>query len=127
MPLFVLIVAGIVDFGWLFFHRSAVDAAVHSGCREGSLVDPMVGDPMARATTALVEALDSGGLPCNDRCTTTVSETGAIPNRALRCELTLEFDPLFGLITGGRSLRATTQVRFEWQRDDAEFMPGSGG
>ena len=124
MPVFVLIVAGLVDFGWLFFHRSAVDAAVQAGCREGALVDPLLGDPDATAASAMVVALEDNGVPCGGTCTTSVTETGTVPNRSLQCQLGIDFKPLFGLLSTDMPLSSTTQARFEWQREPSSLPAG---
>jgi len=125
MPVFVVIVAGLTDFGWLFFHRSAVDAAVQAGCREGALVDPLLGDPEATATAGMVSALRDNGVPCGEGCTTAVTQTGVVPSRSLQCHLSIHFEPLFGLLTGKMPVSATTDARFEWQREPSA-LPGAG-
>jgi hypothetical protein len=117
MPVFVTIVAAIGDFGWLFFHRSAVDAAVSEGCREGAIVDPMVDDPHATAYAAMAHGIQISGLKCDEECTLSTTESGTVPNRLLVCSLTYTYQPLFGLITKDLDLYAETATRFEWQRD----------
>ena len=127
MPVFVLIAAGTVDFAWLFYHRSTVDAALGEGCREGSLVDPMLGNPESAAETALVDALEANGLECASvACVASASIVGSMPDTSVHCELDITFDPLFGILAGDQHMHAETQRRLEWQRETAIVTPPEG-
>lgn len=120
MPIFVLMVAAITDFGWLFFQRAAVDAAVGDGCRAGAIIDPMLGDPAATAVAKMRAAVVANGLLCGDDCITTSNQLGSVPNKLLVCSLSLTYEPLFGLLTDSMTLEAETVARFEWQREDLD-------
>lgn len=127
MPIFVLLVAATVDFGWLFYHRSTVDAAVAEGCREGALVDPIAGYPTIVAEEALIDSLDRNGLPCEDvACEAHATLVGAMPTQSVQCTLQVTYQPLFGLLAGNQRLRARTSHRLEWQRESALPLPPEG-
>ena len=36
LPLFLLLFSAVIDFGWLFYEQSALDGAIHDGCRKGA-------------------------------------------------------------------------------------------
>jgi hypothetical protein len=127
MPVFVLIAAATIDFAWLFYHRSAVDAAVGFGCRDGALVDPLVGYPTTVAEQAVIDALEDNGLPCDAvSCTADASITGTMPNVSLVCGIDITFEPLFGLLSGSQHMHAETVRRLEWQRESSLPPPPEG-
>jgi len=118
MPIFVLIAAATVDFGWLFYHRAVIDSAVGDGCRTAALVDPLIGYPTVVAEEALVDALESNGLSCDAvACVPDASLVGAMPYMAVHCALTITYDPLFGLLAGDQLMHAEMVRRLEWQRE----------
>lgn len=125
MPVFALLVAGLVDFGWLFFHRAAVGAAAQKGCRAGALVDPIRGDPEGTAATAMVSALLANGVPCGDSCATSVLDVGTEGKRTLICRLSIHFHPLVGVLARDMPLSATAEAPFEWQRGPAAISSAS--
>ena len=127
MPVFVMIAAATVDFAWLLYHRSTVDAALGDGCRVGALVDPLLGYPQNVAEAALVDALESNGLPCESvACQATAELVGSVPERSIHCELDITFDPLFGILAGDQHMHVETQRRLEWQRQSTALPPPEG-
>jgi len=118
MPIFVLIAAATIDFGWLFYHRAVIDAAVGDGCRVGALVDPMLGYPTTVAEAAIVLAMQANGLSCEAvDCQPEAAIVGTMPYMAVHCAITITYDPLFGLLAGNQIMQAEMQRRLEWQRE----------
>lgn len=124
LPIWFAVVVAIVDFGWLFYHQTALDAASNLGCRAGSLIDPGEDDAYiaqveARATERMQEALvDLGGGDCTD-CTVNAYTVGSPPGRSLRCDSTRPLDPLVGMFVDRRLLQSKQIARLEWQREAA--------
>lgn len=122
LPIWLSIVFAIMEFGWLFFNQTALDAAANLGCRAGSLVDPGNNDEnIAAVQTRVLERmgqalLNKDGTECTD-CVLTANTWGDPPGRSLRCEVSRPFDPLVGLyVSDGKSLSSSQIARLEWQR-----------
>lgn len=122
LPIWLSIVFAVMEFGWLFFNQTALDAAANLGCRAGSLVDPGNNDEnIAAVQTRVLERmgvalLNKDGTECED-CVLTANTWGDPPGRSLRCEVSRPFDPLIGLyVTDGKSLSSSQIARLEWQR-----------
>lgn len=117
LPVFVMIVIGIIDYGYLFAVQSGIHNAAAMGCREGAMVDPAFGSP---TTTASSMISTMGGLWCQSGCLITVNDlnsgTYAVPNRTLECQIVKNFVPLVGFGPMPAVVETTSQYRFEWQR-----------
>ncbi len=124
MPVFLLIFAAVVDFGWLFYERTVLDAATTRGCRAGALVDP--GEDEAdldavrtRAQEVMEETLlNVGGITCggDEDCSVSVSTFGSMPGRSMECVVDRRFVPILGLVLDPFVMESTMVVRLEWQR-----------
>lgn len=124
LPVFVLLVGGIMDVAWLFYMENALDRAVMLGCRAGALVDPGVGEASLALTKAKAEDVMEEALWMNatgltavpESLTTTVTTHGTSPGRSLVCEVNVEFRPLVGIVLDPLTLSSSTAIRLEWQR-----------
>lgn len=123
-PLWFAVVTAMIDYGWLLFQRSTLDAGVGIACRAGALLD--VGEMNqnhdaveAAATTKLIEYL-APMTPdgCAD-CTVSVGVLGLAPERTLECTATLPFTPLLGVYVHVTELTAIDTSWLEWQRQNA--------
>lgn len=122
LPIWLSVVFAIMEFGWLFFNQTALDAAANLGCRAGSLIDPGNADENIAAVESRVlermgEALlNKDGTECTD-CVLTANTWGDPPGRSLRCDVSRPFDPLIGLyVEDGKYLSSSQIARLEWQR-----------
>ena len=125
LPVFVLIFAAVMDFGWLFYERTVLDAATTRGCRAGALVDP--GEDEAdldavrtRAQEVMEETLlDVGGIACegDDNCMVSVSAFGTMPGRSIKCVVDKRFEPILGMVLDPFVMESAMVVRLEWQRE----------
>ena len=113
-----------IDYGWLIFQRSTLDAGVGMACRAGAILD--IGETSqnhavveAAATAKLIEYL-APMTPdgCAD-CTVTVGVRGTAPARTLECTATLPFTPLLGVYVQVTELSAVDTTWLEWQRQNA--------
>lgn len=124
LPIWVMIVIAIVDFGWLFTHIAVLASASDQGCRSGALVDPgdqdaKIADVEWAATQRMQAAIAQIGLgPCVD-CDVQAYTVGAPPARMLVCECTRTVSPIIGLFFGTQELESRQVARLEWQREAA--------
>ncbi|MCK6502091.1 pilus assembly protein [Myxococcota bacterium] len=125
LPIWFAVVMAIMDFGWLFYNQTSLDAAANLGCRAGSLIDPGDADENIAAVKARVlqvmgEALlDPSGEACAN-CALSASTWGDPPGRSLRCDVSRPFTPLIGMfVDDDRSLSSKQIARLEWQREAA--------
>ena len=124
LPLWVLVVAAIMDLGWLFYAQTTLDAAANIGCREGALMDPGELDTNLTeieetTTLRMLAVLASFGEDECDHCSVEASTAGAPPQRSLVCEATRRVTPLTGVFASERTLRSSQVSRLEWQREGA--------
>ena len=119
LPVFVTITFGVLDLGWLYFQQSALDGAVHQGCRFGALQDPgsnnvNMNTILASTRDQILLAMSSGGTPC-DGCSVSVSNLYASPALSLRCSVTNHYTSLVGIVDDF-PFSSTAVMRMELQR-----------
>jgi hypothetical protein len=119
LPVFVGLVMGIIDYGFLFMMQSGLDSAVSLACREGSKVDPRRGNPVSIAQSQLASR---AAYFCGGACSTLSAGyvPGAqwqVPNLTLQCEAIMP-NPrrLVGFVPYPSQIRAKSYYRLEWQR-----------
>lgn len=122
-PVWFALVTAMIDFGWLIFQRSTIDAGVGMACRAGALVDPGEADQNiaaveAAANARLITYLAPVTTDACVGCTLTAYTLGAPYERTLVCEATLPFKPLIGVFVHVTSLTATDATWLEWQRQN---------
>lgn len=122
MPLYLMLIGGMIDFGWWFYNQSALDSSLHLGCRYGSTLDPDT-DRVALPTntvltrTRIENLFASSGVACVN-CAVTVEPTlFDVPRHSLRCTIANDYTPLFGLTGGSRRLVSKMVMRYEFQRE----------
>lgn len=116
LPLFVVIVFAVFDYGWYFMTKSVSDIAAARGCRAGAIIDPVDADPSAAAMTEMTSWADLVLTDCQGAGECTVSTLGSVPTRRLVCELDFQFEPLVGLVPTPTTIRSYNVTRMEWQR-----------
>ena len=123
MPIWVALVAAIMEFAWVYFQASSLNAATNIGCRAGSLIDPGENDVNLEtlntvATEAMKNVLMNNSLNNDDcsSCVVTVSTTGDPPERTLVCEASRQVHPLIGMFVDTKTMTATQIARLEAQR-----------
>lgn len=123
-PLFLVIVLGLMDYGYLFAVQAGLDNAVALACREGAMTDPNQDSPEAVASAELT---NRAAMFCSGSCTLTVTDlaTGDYvpPNRTLKCEAVRTIDPISGFSGIGvlsalypKAISSASYYRLEWQR-----------
>ena len=122
LPVFLLLLITVMDFGWLFFQRATLDMAATVGCRAGSLQDPGDGDANlalvqdVAAEAMKIELIRAGAGDCGDGCYTDVYAYGDPPGRSIVCIVGRDIEPLVGLAVEPMTLESSIAMRLEWQR-----------
>ena len=120
-PLYTAFMMGIIDYSWMVYQTSSVTAAVQTGCRSASMMDPAQNETQIAAVYAAANAkmkanVIANGLPCATGCAQVTTAVGAYPNRALRCDLRVPFQTLTGFSPAPTTVHSRAVVRLEYQR-----------
>jgi hypothetical protein len=115
-----LLVVGLADGAWLFYHHGVLSRALRVGCREGAVV-ASTGDPEATAIAAIQSLIEDWRYACpgGEVCAPEVALTTDSQDRdVLTCRLSVPFQGLTGMVlpTGALRLTAATRVHVEqWE------------
>lgn len=116
LPVFLMIVLGLVDYGFLFGMQAGIDNATSLSCREGAMMDPNFGVPKDVAEN---DFNTRGAMFCGAGCTNVAVDlaTGdyAVPNRTLQCTTTRPMVPLVGFVPYPDTISSVAYYRLEWQ------------
>ena len=124
LPIFIGMMFVIIDFGWYFANKAIFDIAVHSGCREGALVDPLTGTHTSVAQNEVQRIVSIIPQACSVNCDIEIDTVGVVPSRSVRCRVSADFQPMVGFNVAQfgyglpSRLNSMTQMRFEWQRTE---------
>ncbi len=118
MPVFLTVVTGMMEWGWVFFQRSTVIEAVRVGCREGSAVHPDdVPGPVETAEESMEDYLASWGIDCasgsSTSCEPQVEISGSWPSMTLECQLDVGYDPLIDMVPVPTEMSAASVMLVE--------------
>jgi Flp pilus assembly protein TadG len=120
IPLFVVLVAAIFEFGWMFFMRSTVIHAVRDGCRAGAVIPPdEVPSPAEVAQARMTDFLGGYSIDCRgaeERCGISVTTSGVSPYETMDCTLDIAYEPIIGLVPHPDRLSARSVIMFEIQQ-----------
>jgi len=116
LPVAVAVLAGIIDYGWLFFQQEAIEAATRDGARHGS-VSIRTEDPVTRAERATLGSLERNGI---DPATAEVRAflESVFPDERVTVATAVPFRPLFGIVPVPGVLNARLSMRLEAQLED---------
>jgi hypothetical protein len=121
LPLFMMLMVGLMDYGYLFAMQAGLDNAVSLSCRDGALIDP--GLFPGQVEVEAHKQLGIRGAPfCGGVCTPTnglADVLDAVPNQTLRCELKRPLVPLIGFLPSSMypaTIHSVSFYRLEWQR-----------
>jgi Flp pilus assembly protein TadG len=100
LPIFCAIVFGLIDYGWYFYQRFSLAAAVRDGLRLGVTVNQSVAYPNDCATMAITRAtsdLIASGMPVPTG-TFTTSTAGSSPSKTLTLTAKYTYAPLVNFV-----------------------------
>lgn len=119
LPIYLAALAATMDFGWLVYKQTSLDAAADVGCRAASLIDigpegediHLVYETMKDRTERVISRL---GESCVD-CTYNAELVGAYPNEMLVCTVSKPFRPALGWTVGARTMNSAHVAHMEYQ------------
>lgn len=119
LPVFLLIVGGTMDIGWIYWQQSALDVAVHDGCRHASLLDPGVGNAnmaaiLSDAESSISDRMADAGITCDD-CPIEATAITIGTEDAIRCEASRPFLSVGG-VAHPAEIQSSISMRLELQR-----------
>jgi Flp pilus assembly protein TadG len=119
LPIFCAIVFGIIDYGWYFYQKFALAAAVRDGLRLGVTINqstPSPGDPTTMAISRASSDLQASGLTV-PAGTFTTSTSGSSPAKVMTLTGSHAFTPLVGFVpTPSAPMVYTMTMMFEQQQ-----------
>jgi Flp pilus assembly protein TadG len=97
LPVLIILLAGVVDYGWYYFVQGAVHNAAKDAVRMG-VVAQAGENPADLAEQVMNDVLDDAGLSCSGTCTVTGAITVQSGYRLLEVTVERPFDPIVGLV-----------------------------
>ena len=125
MPIFLILLVSILEFGWMFFVRFNVVSSVRDGCLWGSVFPPPDPDSgvdhpaISEAVGRINDNLERFNLECSEDetdCSVNVGLSGAAPTEILTCTAEIDYNPIIRLIPMVESINAVSIARMEVQR-----------
>jgi hypothetical protein len=122
LPVVLVILAGILEYGWYLFQLSNVVHALRDGARIGVTV-PLDDDtpPTARAESHARAVLTGLGVPCTDGggcvVVATIGSTGEVD--ILNVSIEVDYTPVVGLLPSPSHLHGTFTMMMQEQTADA--------
>lgn len=99
LPVLLTIVIGIMEFGWVFFQRTAVQESMRQGCRYGATLDPAVDDIDGEVESRTLTALGGLGVVCDaGDCQISADVEGTFPTQRLRCQASVRHRAFVNLL-----------------------------
>ena len=115
LPVLLMFLYGIMEYGWMFFQRTAVQEAARQGCRAGATMAPDE-DYDAVVEERALSALEGLSVDCQQiNCNVSTEEEGELPELRLRCEVAVEYKPLLNVLPTPTTLGAGYLYYFEQQ------------
>jgi hypothetical protein len=91
VPFLLMFFYGIFEYGWMFFHRTAVQEAGRQGCRHGATLNAFDHDVEGEVIARTEAVLENLGIDCaRNNCEVTVEVEGEVPEQRLRCAVTMD-------------------------------------
>jgi Flp pilus assembly protein TadG len=98
MPIFCVIVFGVIDYGWFFYQKFTLAAAIRDGVRTAAAIKE-ADDGWTTGKNAAETNLAAGGIPKNVVVyDTSLKYAGSSPTRTVTIKGTYTFTPLVGLV-----------------------------
>jgi Flp pilus assembly protein TadG len=119
-PVYVFVLFGIVDGGWLYYQQSSLDGATRTACRGGTTVDP--GTNNVNIQTVYDYVINQVPLELQEmgvdssNLSVSATTTGAAPTLTLICTVQQPFTAVTRFVLPDMTLTSTTAMRMEYQR-----------
>lgn len=97
LPIYAIILAGTIDFGWWMHLQGSMVECAREGARQGSLIDQGA-NPDVTAALAATSAWTNTELPDQVEFTALISGAAACPDETVTVTGTLTYTPFFGTL-----------------------------
>ncbi|HEV3033085.1 MAG TPA: TadE family protein [Polyangia bacterium] len=100
LPIFLAVLFAMIDYGWYFYQRFTLAAAIRDGIHQGAAVQMSL-DPCGTAITAAKADLSLAGSPINPtnvNWNLCPSYSGSSPNQFMTISGDMNFTPLVGFV-----------------------------
>ena len=115
VPLFLMILFGIIEYGWMFYQQSNLASAVRDGLRQGVTVSQIASpDPRALAVKVAQADLLAVGIPSSD-AVLSATYAGASPTKTMTLSVALTYRPLVGFVKTPAQLHYAMTMMLELQ------------
>jgi Flp pilus assembly protein TadG len=115
LPVFMAMLLGIVEYGWVFYQEFNVASAVREGVRAGVTVRQSASpDPVATAVARTTRAMQDLGVDITG-ATIAATYTGAAPTRSLNVRMTMPYVRLTGFVPTPANLAYQMTMLLEQQ------------
>ena len=118
LPILLVLISAIADYGWYLTQQTQVLQAVGDGARMGITVSPAASPgPEDIALEHTQNVLSGLGIPCNDdddcEFETSINSAGTLD--VLTVKVTLNYQPIAGLVPYPEKIKAETSMAIEDQ------------
>lgn len=116
LPIVMLIISAVLDYGWFLAQDANVLHAVREGARVGVAV-PLDDGPDTAAINHTTQILEVMGIGCGSGCevTATIGTTATLDVMTVRA--VIPYDPLLGIVPVPVELRSELTMALEEQSD----------
>jgi TadE-like protein len=117
LPIFLAVLFAIVDYGWFFYQRFTLAAAIRDGVRYG-VSFPMKSDPYGTAKARAIADLSLSGSPINPGNVTwgpATTYSGSSPDEFMTLQGTMPFTALVGFVKLPPSMSFQMSLMLEMQ------------
>ncbi len=115
LPMFLLIVYGVIEYGWVFYQQFNLASAVRDGLRQGVTCSQTgAPDPQSQAVTVAKADLQRLGVAATD-VTLTTSYAGSSPTKTMTLSGTLTYHKLIGMVPTPARLHYAMTMMLELQ------------
>lgn len=114
-PLFMAVLFGIIEYGWIFYQRFNLASAVRDGLRTGvTVLQAASPDPRNTAITRCQADLVAAGIPANS-VTLTAQYSGTSPSKLMTLTAVMNYSKLTGFVPTPPTLKYAMTMMLELQ------------
>jgi Flp pilus assembly protein TadG len=114
-PLFMTVLFGVIEYGWIFYQRFNIANAVRDGVRQGVTVSQTASpDPRSFAVQKTQVDLAAVGIP-QATITLTAQYQGASPTKTMTLTAVMPYHPLLGFVPTPQNLTYQMTMMLELQ------------
>jgi hypothetical protein len=114
MPVLIMILFGIMEYGWFFSQQITMVSAVRDSVRAGATT-PQEWGPVEAAELQLAKSLAAAG--CDGNVYVDISLSGGAPDQLISVSAAFAYEPLIGFVPSPEMISSALVMRMEDQPD----------